>query len=103
MPTKAAVPVEKMYECEVKRRRVRLSGGYESFWKMKLISDAVIDGDLDFRCQRCHHEMKLHKRDNAQGGSHVTHRLKADGDRCTAVNQKQTAAATPDSGFAGAA
>ena len=26
---------EKMYECEVKRRRVAAGGGYEPFWKVK--------------------------------------------------------------------
>jgi hypothetical protein len=32
---------EKFYECEVKRRRVRASGGYEPFWKVKAIAEAL--------------------------------------------------------------
>ena len=27
----------KLYECEVKRRRVRAAGGYEPFWKVKAL------------------------------------------------------------------
>ena len=33
---------EKIYECEVKRRRVKAGGGYEPFWKVKSV--AVADG-----------------------------------------------------------
>ena len=36
-----AVEREKFYECEVKRRRVRASGGYEPFWKVKTIAEAL--------------------------------------------------------------
>ena len=31
-----AVEREKIYECEVKRRRVKAGGGYEPFWKVKI-------------------------------------------------------------------
>jgi hypothetical protein len=29
---------EKMYECEVRRRRVKVGGGYEPFWKVKNVA-----------------------------------------------------------------
>jgi len=33
-----AVEREKIYECEVKRRRVKVGGGYEPFWKVKPVA-----------------------------------------------------------------
>ena len=39
----------KLYELEVKRRRVKAGGGYEPFWKTKKVSDALIDLDTEFR------------------------------------------------------
>lgn len=83
MATKAAAVEEKIYECEVKRRRVRASGGYEPFWKVKTVAEALIDGDTEFRCKHCHGEVKLHKRAATQGGgSHVTHKSKTDSEHC---------------------
>jgi len=32
-----AVEREKFYECEVKRRRVKATGGYEPVWKVKIV------------------------------------------------------------------
>ena len=40
-----AIEREKFYECEVKRRRVRASGGYEPFWKVKNVAVALSDSD----------------------------------------------------------
>ena len=34
---------EKIYECEVKRRRVKTGGGYEPFWKVKPVAVALAD------------------------------------------------------------
>ena len=83
MATKAAAVEEKIYECEVKRRRVRAAGGYEPFWKVKTVAEALIDGDTEFRCKHCHGEVKLHKRAATQGGgSHVTHKSKSDSEHC---------------------
>jgi hypothetical protein len=83
MATKATVVEEKIYECEVKRRRVRAAGGYEPFWKVKTVAEALIDGDTEFRCKHCHGEVKLHKRAATQGGgSHVTHKSKSDSEHC---------------------
>ena len=54
-----AVEREKMYECEVKRRRVKQSGGYEPFWKVKAVAVALVDNDTEFRCKDCFGEVKL--------------------------------------------
>ena len=48
-----AVEREKFYECEVKRRRVKATGGYEPFWKVKMIAEALDDNDTEFRCKNC--------------------------------------------------
>jgi hypothetical protein len=82
MATKVAVAPEKLYECEVKRRRVRASGGYEPFWKVKTLAEALIDGDTEFRCKDCHGPLKLHRRHAAGAVSHVEHKLKADSEYC---------------------
>lgn len=96
MATKAVVPAEKIYECEVKRRRVRATGGYEPFWKVKLVSDAILDGDTEFRCTHCHGELKLNKRGVTQGGSHVTHKVKSDAEHCNPATQLLAAQAGTD-------
>jgi hypothetical protein len=83
MATKVATAPEKLYECEVKRRRVRASGGYEPFWKIKSVADAILDGDTEFRCKECHGELKLHKRHTPGAVSHVEHKLKSDAQNCT--------------------
>jgi hypothetical protein len=82
MAPKVVVPPEKLYECEVKRRRVRASGGYEPFWKVKTLADALIDGDTEFRCKDCHGPLKLHRRHAAGAVSHVEHKLKTDSEHC---------------------
>jgi hypothetical protein len=82
MATKVAAVPEKLYVCEVKRRRVRASGGYEPFWKVKQLADALLDGDTEFRCKDCHGPLKLHKRHTAGVVSHVEHKLKADSEYC---------------------
>jgi hypothetical protein len=83
MATKVATVPEKLYECEVKRRRVRATGGYEPFWKLKSLADALLDGDTEFRCKDCHGPLKLHRRHTAGTTSHVEHKLKTDSEHCT--------------------
>ncbi|MGA7157562.1 MAG: hypothetical protein WBY53_11975 [Acidobacteriaceae bacterium] len=84
MATKVAITPEKIYECEVKRRRVRAAGGYEPFWKVKTVADAILDGDTEFRCKDCHGPLKLHKRHTPGASSHVEHKLKSDSEHCAA-------------------
>ena len=85
MATKTASVSEKLYNCEVNRRRVRASGtGYEPFWKVKSLVDAIVDGDTEFRCKDCHGAVKLHKRNMATGPeAHVAHKLRSDSEYCT--------------------
>ena len=93
MATKVA-PSEKLYECEVKRRRVRANGpGYEPFWKVKSVKEAVIDGDTEYRCKDCHGPVKLHKRSVPNGPApHVQHKLRSDSEHCVAGVYFQQAA-----------
>jgi hypothetical protein len=83
---KVETKTERLYECEVKRRRVRASGnGYEPFWKLKNVQEALGDGDTEFRCKDCHGAVKLHKKHIATGpASHAEHRLKGDSEYCVA-------------------
>jgi hypothetical protein len=76
---------EKLYDCQVKRRRVRANGpGYEPFWKVKNVQEAVVDGDTEFRCKDCHGAVKLHKRNTESGPTaHVQHKLRSDSEYCT--------------------
>jgi hypothetical protein len=76
---------EKLFECEVKRRRLRASGsGYEPFWKVKNVGEALVDGDTEFRCKDCHGSVKLHKRHVATGPApHVEHKLRGDSEYCS--------------------
>lgn len=73
-----AVEREKFYECEVKRRRVKATGGYESFWKVKMLADALIDNDTEFRCKSCGGPLKVFRR-NVENAPppHVEHKLRA--------------------------
>ena len=74
---------EKIYECEVKRRRVAARGGYEPFWKVKNVGEAVIDGDTEFRCKDCHGSLKLHKLRVQNGAAaYVEHTSKHDSAYC---------------------
>lgn len=76
-------PVDKLYECEVKRRRVSAKGGYEPFWKVKNVAEALIDGDTEFRCKDCHGSVKLHKQRVATGpAAHAEHLSKHDSEYC---------------------
>lgn len=76
---------ERFYECEVKRRRVRASGGYEPFWKVKPIADALMDEDTEFRCKDCGGAVKLFRRHTKNAPPpHIEHKLKSDSEYCTA-------------------
>ena len=81
----AAERETKLYECEVKRRRVRAGGGYESFWKLKTVGEAVVDSDTEFRCKNCFGEVKLFRSFKAGGaGPHVEHKRRSDSEYCIA-------------------
>jgi hypothetical protein len=74
---------EMFLDCEVKRRRVRAGGGYEPFWKIKTIADAVADNDTEFRCKSCGGAVKLVKRRSPEGPAlHIEHKHKADSEYC---------------------
>ncbi len=75
---------EKIYECEVKRRRRNTnSNGYESFWKVKTVQEALEDNDTEFRCKDCHGAVKLFKKRVLNGpASHVEHIHKPDAEYC---------------------
>jgi len=83
-PAKSVAMPEKFYECEVKRRRVRATGsGYEPFWKVKQVQEALVDGDTEFRCKDCHGALTLNKRiTTGNAGPHVMHKLKRDSEFC---------------------
>ena len=76
---------EKMFECEVRRRRVKVGGGYEPFWKVKLIAEALADSDTEFRCKDCSGAVKLFRR-HTEGAPppHIEHKLKTDSEYCVA-------------------
>jgi len=81
----AAERETKLYECEVKRRRVRAAGGYESFWKIKKVGDALIDDDSEFRCKDCFGEVKLYRNHKPGGpGPHAEHKRRVDSEYCVA-------------------
>lgn len=76
---------EKFYECEVKRRRVRATGGYEPFWKVKLIAEALVDEDTEFRCKDCGGAVKLFRRQVKNASPpHIEHKFKSDSEYCSA-------------------
>ncbi len=78
-----AVEREKMYECEVRRRRVRAGGGYEPFWKVKNVATALVDSDTEFRCKDCHGAVKLLGRNGKAGTTaYAEHKLAADAEHC---------------------
>ena len=78
-----AVEREKFYECEVKRLRVRATGGYEPFWKVKPITVALEDNDTEFRCKDCGGAVKVFKRRTPEGpAAHIEHKLKSDSEYC---------------------
>ena len=74
---------EKIYECEVKRRRVKAGGGYEPFWKVKPVAVALADADTEFRCKDCYGEVKLLGRTGKAGTvPYVEHKVPADSEFC---------------------
>ena len=78
-----AVEREKMYQCEVKRRRIKDGGGYEPFWKVKEVVVALADSDTEFRCKDCFGEVKLLGRNGKVGTiPYVEHKLPADSEFC---------------------
>jgi hypothetical protein len=80
-----AVEREKMYECEVKRRRVKVGGGYEPFWKIKEVALALADSDTEFRCKDCYGGVKLLGRNSKVGTvPYVEHKSLADSEYCAA-------------------
>ena len=81
-----AVEREMFTMCEVKRRRVRAAGGYEPFWKIKAIADALEDNDTEFRCKDCGGAVKVVKRRSPLDGLklHIEHKLKSDSEYCSA-------------------
>jgi len=78
-----AVEREKMYECEVRRRRVKAGGGYEPYWKLKNVAVALSDADTDFRCKDCFGQVKLLGRNGKVGTvPYVEHKVAADAEFC---------------------
>ncbi len=78
-----AVEREKIYEIEVKRRRVKEGGGYEPFWKVKDVATALSDNDTEFRCKDCGGEVKLLGKNSKTGAPpYVEHKKPADSEFC---------------------
>ncbi len=74
---------EKMYECEVRRRRLKEGGGYEPYWKVKKVAVALVDQDTEFRCKDCHGAVKLLGRNGkAETVAYAEHKLPADSEYC---------------------
>ena len=85
MATKVEKLREKIYQCEVKRRRVKPGGGYEPFWKVKDLSVALVDEDTEFRCKDCGGALKVFKSHKAGGPlSHAEHKDRTDSEYCAA-------------------
>ena len=79
----AAEREQKLYECEVKRRRLKAGGGYEPFWKVKNVAEALTDADTEFRCKDCGGELKLFRTHKPGGPApHAEHKSKADSEYC---------------------
>jgi hypothetical protein len=79
----AAERETKLYECEVKRRRVKAGGGYEPFWKTKVVAEAVVDADTEFRCKDCGGAVKLFKSHKVGGpAAHAEHKSREDSEYC---------------------
>ena len=80
----AVIEREKIYECEVKRRSKSPKGVYGTFWKLKVVADAIADEDTEFRCKDCHGSVKLPTRRVQHGPSpHVEHKSKEDSEYCS--------------------
>ena len=79
----AAERETKLYECEVKRRRLKDGGGYEPFWKTKNVADALSDADTEFRCKDCGGEVKLFRTHKVGGPApHAEHKHRQDSEYC---------------------
>jgi hypothetical protein len=79
-----AVEREKFYEVEVKRRRLAEAGGYEPFWKLKSIAEALSDADTEFRCKDCYGEVKVLGKNSKSGGApYAEHKSTADSGSCS--------------------
>jgi hypothetical protein len=80
-----AAESEKIYECQVKRRRLKVGGGYEPFWKLKTVTEALIDADTEFRCPDCTGAVKIHRHHVPDSPPpHIAHKLKSDSEYCPA-------------------
>lgn len=74
---------EKMFECEVRRRRLKPGGGYEPYWKVKNVAVALVDEDTDFRCKDCGGAVKVLGRNGKNGTvPYVEHKLASDAEYC---------------------
>jgi hypothetical protein len=63
----------------------RAGGGYEPFWKVKPVAEALIDEDTEFRCKDCGGAVKLFRRYTVNAAPpHIEHKLKSDSEYCTA-------------------
>ncbi len=80
-----AIETEKIYECQAKRRRLKAGGGYEPFWKLKTVLEAVADDDAELRCSDCTGAVKLHRRHIADAPPpHIAHKFRSDSEYCPA-------------------
>ncbi len=78
-----ALEREKIYECEVRRRRVKQGGGYESYWKVKTVAAALSDGDTEFRCKDCFGVVKVLGKNSKTGEApYVEHKVALDSAYC---------------------
>jgi hypothetical protein len=78
-----AAEKEKMYECEAKRRRLKEGGGYEAFWKVKTVAEALSDNDRELRCKDCRGEVKvLGKTSKVGAAAYVEHKNPDDSEYC---------------------
>jgi hypothetical protein len=68
-----AAESEKIYECQVKRRRLKTGGGYEPFWKLKSVTEALTGA------------VKIHRHHVPDSPPpHIAHKLKSDSEYCPA-------------------
>jgi len=63
----------------------RPGGGYEPFWKLKSVAEALSDDDTEFRCSDCHRRGQLHRHHLPDAPPpHIAHKLKTDSEYCPA-------------------
>jgi hypothetical protein len=80
-----AIGRDSIVECEVRRRRLKPGGGYEWFWKVKSVSDALSDADTEFRCKDCGGAVKLFRSSRPDSPPpHVEHKQRQDSEYCQA-------------------